>query len=263
MVKIKIDPGHGGTDPGAVGNGLQEKNLTLQISKRIRDMLLEYENTQVSLTREGDQTLSLNQRTDMANEWGADFILSIHINASGGTGYEDYRYNKLSPSSPTGKIQSHIHAGVMEEISKFGVRDRGAKAANFHMLRESNMPAVLSENLFIDTTADANLLKQPEFIEALARGHVNGLVKAFSLKKKTSSKVVSTKTMSVLIQTGGLGYNDIQEVAKFCLERKWAFSIDYDGKGNPKALVGRLNTKRQREFENWLKDKNWWYKVID
>lgn len=80
---------------------------------------------------------------------------------------------------------------------------------------------------------------------------------------KTKVNLIRSGSVSVLIQTGGLGYNDIEDVSKFCLERKWAFSIDYDGKGNPKALVGRLNTKRQREFENWLKGKNWWYKVIE
>ncbi|MBA4538815.1 N-acetylmuramoyl-L-alanine amidase, partial [Bacillus aquiflavi] len=57
MVKIFIDPGHGGTDPGAVGNGLQEKNLTLQISTKIRDILVnEYNNVYVNMSRTGDQT---------------------------------------------------------------------------------------------------------------------------------------------------------------------------------------------------------------
>ncbi|WP_285885148.1 N-acetylmuramoyl-L-alanine amidase family protein [Cytobacillus oceanisediminis] len=191
MVKFFIDPGHGGTDPGATGNGLQEKNLTLQISKKIRDMLGEYENTQVRLSREGNQTLTLNQRTNAANAWGADFLLSVHINAGGGTGYEDFRYNTLSASSTTGRIQSAIHSAVMVAIRGFGVSDRGAKSANFHMLRESNMPAVLTENLFIDTPQDANLLKRADFIEAMARGHVNGLANAFGLKRKVTTKPVT------------------------------------------------------------------------
>lgn len=191
MVKFFIDPGHGGTDPGATGNGLQEKNLTLQISKKIRDMLGEYENTQVRLSREGNQTLTLNQRTNAANAWGADFLLSVHINAGGGTGYEDFRYNTLSASSATGRIQSAIHSAVMMAIRGFGVSDRGAKSANFHMLRESNMPAVLTENLFIDTPQDANLLKRADFIEAMARGHVNGLAKAFGLTRKVTTKPVT------------------------------------------------------------------------
>ncbi|KAB2335098.1 N-acetylmuramoyl-L-alanine amidase family protein [Bacillus mesophilum] len=193
MVKIKVDPGHGGTDPGAVGNGLREKDLTLTISKKIRDMLLQYQDVQVSLTRETDKTLSLKQRTDMANAWGADFLFSIHINAGGGTGYEDFRFNKVSVSSRTAKVQRAIHGSVMVEIKDYNVFDRGAKSANFHMLRESNMPGVLTENLFIDRAADAKLLKNDKFLDAIARGHVNGLVTAFGLKLKQSEKSNSQK----------------------------------------------------------------------
>lgn len=71
MVKIFIDPGHGGNDPGAVGNGMQEKNLTLSIATQIRDMLVsEYENAEVRMSRTGDTAVSLTERTNMANNWG-------------------------------------------------------------------------------------------------------------------------------------------------------------------------------------------------
>lgn len=66
MVKIFIDQGHGGSDPGAVENGLREKNLTLKISKKINEYLKEYKNVSVKLSRTSDKTLSLKQRTDMA-----------------------------------------------------------------------------------------------------------------------------------------------------------------------------------------------------
>ena len=105
MVKIFIDPGHGGTDPGAVGNGLLEKDLTLSISLKIRNLLNGYENTQVKLSRDKDITLSLKERTDMANAWGADYLLSVHINAGGGTGYEDFRHSSQLPSSVSGIVQ--------------------------------------------------------------------------------------------------------------------------------------------------------------
>ncbi|MBS4188664.1 N-acetylmuramoyl-L-alanine amidase [Bacillus sp. FJAT-49705] len=179
MTKIFIDPGHGGTDPGAVGNGLLEKDLTLQISKRIRDLLLEYENTQVKLSRETDQTLSLNQRTNMANAWCADFLLSVHINAGGGTGYEDFIYP--GTGGATAAYQNAIHEEVMKLVD---FHDRGKKQANFHMLRESNMPALLTECGFIDNANDAAKLKQTTYIEKIALGHANGIVKAFGLKKK-------------------------------------------------------------------------------
>lgn len=187
MVKIFIDAGHGGTDSGAVGNGLQEKALTLTIAKKIETLLKSYENVSVRMSRTNDTTLSLTQRTNAANAWGADFFLSVHINAGGGTGYEDYRYNTLSATSTAGKIQAAIHGAVMNELKPFGVFDRGAKSANFHVLRESNMNAVLTENLFIDTKTDADLLKRNDVLDAIARGHATGIVKAFNLKVKTTT----------------------------------------------------------------------------
>ncbi|MGD6940920.1 N-acetylmuramoyl-L-alanine amidase [Cytobacillus gottheilii] len=180
MVKIFIDPGHGGSDPGAVGNGLQEKDLTLQIAIRIRDILgSEYENVELNMSRTGDTALSLSSRTNAANAWGADFLLSIHINAGGGTGYEDFIYPNVG--APTATYQNIIHEEVIKAVD---FADRGKKQANFHMLRESAMPALLTENGFIDHANDAAKLAQPAFIEGIARGHVNGLARAFGLKKK-------------------------------------------------------------------------------
>ncbi|MEH7525621.1 N-acetylmuramoyl-L-alanine amidase [Bacillus sp. JJ1503] len=180
MVKIFIDPGHGGTDPGAVGNGLFEKNLTLQISKRIQTMLTAFENIQVNLSRESDKTVSLNQRTNMANAWGAEFLLSVHINSGGGTGFEDYIHPSKRQNSSS--YQEIIHEEIVKQIN---LMDRGKKQENFHMLRESNMPAMLTENGFIDNPNDASKLSQFSYIERIARGHVNGLVRAFNLKEKS------------------------------------------------------------------------------
>lgn len=77
---VVIDPGHGGKDPGAVANGLREKDLNLQIAKRLRKCL-QTEGVKVRLTREDDRYLKLSQRTSLANQWGADVFVSIHINA--------------------------------------------------------------------------------------------------------------------------------------------------------------------------------------
>ncbi|WP_163583273.1 N-acetylmuramoyl-L-alanine amidase family protein, partial [Gracilibacillus saliphilus] len=77
MVKIFIDPGHGGSDPGATANGLKEKDLVLDISKRIKSKLKSYKGVSVRLSRTTDKTLSLSQRTNDANKWGADYLVSV------------------------------------------------------------------------------------------------------------------------------------------------------------------------------------------
>lgn len=210
MVKIFIDPGHGGTDPGAVANGLQEKNLTLQIGTRVKDILtLEYDNVSILMSRTGDQTKTLTERTNAANTWGADFLLSIHINAGGGTGYEDFIYPGVGV--PTTSYQDNIHAEVLKLVD---FNDRGQKTANFHMLRESNMPALLTENGFIDNENDAAKLKNSTFIEALARGYVNGLVKSFNLSRKSTAvyhTVVSGDTVYGLSRQYGSTVQQIKD----------------------------------------------------
>lgn len=184
MVKIFIDPGHGGTDSGAVGNGLQEKNLTLQIAKKMQQLLQTYDNVQVKLSRETDKTVSLRQRTDMANNWNADFLISVHINAGGGNGFETFIFPGIG--GVTKRNQDILHAEVMKELD--GVYDRGKKRADFHMLRETKMDAILTENLFIDNASDAAKLKQTSILNKIAQGHVNGVVKAYGLRKKEVAK---------------------------------------------------------------------------
>ncbi|WP_249869511.1 N-acetylmuramoyl-L-alanine amidase [Oceanobacillus saliphilus] len=188
-MKLYLDPGHGGNDPGASGNGLKEKNVVLDIALRIHDIITaNYEDVDVRMSRTGDSTKSLKQRTDGANVWGADYFLSIHCNAFNGAanGYEDFIHNSLSDNSQTARYQDILH----DEITKVNqLRNRGQKKANFHVLRESNMPAFLSENGFIDYSGDAALMKQNTWKQNVAQGHVNGLARAFNLKHRESSSV--------------------------------------------------------------------------
>ncbi|WP_066067312.1 N-acetylmuramoyl-L-alanine amidase [Neobacillus soli] len=192
-MKLYLDAGHGGQDSGAPGNGLNEKDVTLDIAQQIRKILLnDYENIDVKMSRTSDTTKSLGQRTSEANAWGADFFLAIHINSaeSSAQGYEDYIYNGLSNSSASAKYQDIIHAEV---IKLNQLKDRGKKKANFHVLRESSMPAMLSENGFISNASDAKLMKDPAWRQKVAQGHANGVAKAFNLKKKASTPVTPSK----------------------------------------------------------------------
>ncbi|QCJ41002.1 N-acetylmuramoyl-L-alanine amidase [Bacillus sp. S3] len=186
-MKLYLDPGHGGTDPGASANGLTEKEITLDIALKINSILHNnYENIEIKMSRTSDTTKSLSQRTNEANVWGANYYLAIHINAGGATGYEDYIYSGLSDTSTTANIQKIIHAEVVKTNQ---LRDRGKKKANFHVLRESTMPALLSENGFIDNAQDAKLMKQASWRQVVAQAHVNGIAKAFNLKQKSSGSV--------------------------------------------------------------------------
>lgn len=190
-MKIFIDPGHGGTDPGARANGLQEKNITLKIALKLRDILQrKYEGHTIKMSRTTDKTISLIERTNLANNWSADYLISIHINAGGGTGFESYTYNgNYKGKEKTNRLRRTLHNQIVKQTD---FHNRGKKEANFHMVRESAMPAVLTENGFIDTKEDAQLLKQDSFLEKMARGHALGLAEAFNLPKKSGSNNTAT-----------------------------------------------------------------------
>lgn len=126
-MKLVIDAGHGGYDSGAVGNGLVEKNLTLQIARRVRDILTVNYPITIKMTRDSDVFISLSERANIANAFSADYFISFHINSGGGTGFESYIYNALSNSSTAYAKQQKMHTAVNPVLTKYGLRDRGAK----------------------------------------------------------------------------------------------------------------------------------------
>src|SRR5699024_8703397 len=128
------------------------------------------------MTRTTDKYLSLTERANIANKANADAFLSVHINAGAGTGFESFIYNG-SVSNDTKKLQQYIHNAIIKQT---GVTDRGKKRANFAVVRQTEMPSVLTENIFIDSD-DAKKLKDSKFLDKVAQGHVDGIVKYFGL----------------------------------------------------------------------------------
>lgn len=180
-MRICIDPGHNsfGVDTGAEGNGLREQDLTLDIAKRLKP-LLEYNGFDVVMTREGDQvggsfsglTTELQARCDIANQANADLFVSIHINSGGGTGAEVY-------CVPGGKAEDSANHMIYYLIQQCGWVNRGVKNANYYVLVNTNMPAILTENGFIDNPSDAQKLANPSFRQIIARAHAKGIVDYF------------------------------------------------------------------------------------
>lgn len=165
--KIFIDPGHGGSDSGAVGvNNLLEKNINLLVAKKV-ESLLKKQNLDVKLSRIDDSTLSLNERTYAANKWGADCYVSIHCNSFNkiSSGVETFSY-----STKTSDLANFIHEEILK--TKAYTKNRGIKTANFYVLKKSNMRSCLVELAFIDNELDAKLLRedQDKFALAIAKG---------------------------------------------------------------------------------------------
>lgn len=183
--KIVLDAGHGGTDSGANGNNLHEKDVTLKIIQAIDKKLKDYQNVETLQTRPNDVFVSLDERCNISNKWGADCFLSCHINAATDVtarGWQSHIYSG-PVDSKTVAYQNVIHENVIQAIKGFNISDRGKDRNNFAVLRQTNCIAILTENLFITNSADAALLKRDDFIDAVAEGHVQGLVKYFGLTR--------------------------------------------------------------------------------
>lgn len=211
-IEFLLDPGHGGKDPGACAFGLQEKDIVLALSKKIGKLLAQYKDVKVHYTREDDRFLELHERAALANKLKVDFFLSLHINAGGGTGFESFIHTNASDKSVA--YQNMIHPEILKELGK--VKDRGKKRGNLAVLRLTNMPAILTESLFIDTKADNALLAKDDYLDQVAEGHVNGLVKAFGLKKKVTAAPKPTPKTIYRVQLGA--YADRSNAEKMVTE---------------------------------------------
>lgn len=177
---VALDAGHGGTDPGAQGFGIVEKDSALDLTLRVAALLRAGYAVDVRLTRSTDVFVPLGERATMANGWKADYFVSLHHNAAGGEGFESYVYPGTR-SGPSGVRQDAVHAAIMKALAPLGVADRGKKEANFAVLRQTTMPAVLLENLFVDNALDAGLLKDSAVRQNLAAAIAEGVAKAMAL----------------------------------------------------------------------------------
>ncbi|MCI5131858.1 MAG: N-acetylmuramoyl-L-alanine amidase, partial [Candidatus Electrothrix sp. EH2] len=222
--RIVIDPGHGGKDPGAVGFGLKEKDIVLNVAKKIRKILEKKNGYEVILTREGDVSLSLEERTAIANTKEADLFLSVHVNAhpeEGVRGVETFYLNlathteamrvaalenatsthnmsemqdilaelmqneKINESSQLAElVQVNLISGLKRQ--HFYVKDLGVKQAPFYVLIGAEMPAILAEISFITNRHEAKLMKNERYLQTLAEQIAAGVL-SYAEKQRTAA----------------------------------------------------------------------------
>ena len=174
---ICIDPGHGGYDPGAVGNGLEESSLNLTAGLAFRDWV-EADDADnggggtwdVYMTRDTDVYVSLTGRCDYANSLGVDYFLSIHTNAGGGNGTETYAH---SAGTEADDLAHRVQEEVLDHL---GTYDRGVKYASFTVITNTNMPADLNEMAFIDVwSGNAELLADDNNLDDVGLAHLHAI----------------------------------------------------------------------------------------
>ena len=156
---IVLDAGHGGNDPGASGNGLIEKNLTLGMLNKARALFDKDETIKCYATRTEDTYPSFNDRTDLGNEVGDAFI-SIHINAATNTSAAGTEtYSLYANDQGNGLTSYALAAEILNNLlSQLGTKDRKVKSENWIVLRQSKIPATLIEIGFITNSGDAAIM---------------------------------------------------------------------------------------------------------
>jgi len=218
MINIIIDPGHGGKDTGAVGRNykVKEKDVVLDIAKKLKDELRKMGNFKITLTRTGDNFVSLWKRSDIANNAKADLFISIHANASRyrkvkgfevfylsnatddnaraiaaaeneALSYENNsNHNKPDYLDATvwdmklseNRIESKELANFIckSASSQLGVRNRGIKSARFNVLKGTRMPAVLVEVGFLSNKDEEWRLRSTEYRKKVATAIAKGIL---------------------------------------------------------------------------------------
>lgn len=175
---VVLDAGHGAKDSGAVGvTGKYEKNFNLAIILKTAELLKKEDNIDVVLTRSDDTFLELKERAAMANNLNADIFISVHANSSASSsasGTETYYQREASKAL----------ANVMHKylVKATGLSDRGVRYGNFHVIRETKMPAVLLEVGYLSNKKDEALLFTDALQNKVAASIVSGIKEYLGIK---------------------------------------------------------------------------------
>lgn len=177
MKKVFIGVGHGGSDPGAVANGLKEAHINLQMALELKSQL-ERHGVSVGISRTKDENDPLAEEIREANAFNPDLAIDVHNNAGGGDGFEVFvQTNKYKAAS-----QSAAKA-VEAAVKAIGQNSRGIKTRlntagtdYFGFLRQINAPAILVEGAFIDNSADVKQVDELHEQKAFGKAYAKGIL---------------------------------------------------------------------------------------
>lgn len=189
--KVYIDPGHGGSDSGAV-KYLNEKKINLVEGLACRDYL-KANGVSVKMSRTTDKDTSISSTCTAANKWGADLAVSIHNNAGGGDGFEIYH----SVNGGKGKA---LAKNIEAEVKKIGQNSRGLKTRKgsngdyYGFIRMTDMPAVICEGVFVDNKTDVKIADTVAEQKAFGYAYARGILKTLGVKDNGISGKADAKT---------------------------------------------------------------------
>ncbi len=171
--RIVIDAGHGGTDYGAIRGNINEKDIVLDVAKKVQKELTKLGHT-VIMTRSGDDYISLQERVEISEQNAGDIFVSIHVNSSVKPEIEGVETHYYHPES-MGLAQS-VHEALISKLQPF---DRGLFKSKFYVINHSEVPAILCEIGFISNEEEQKLLVTEKRKQATAKAIVEGVLNYF------------------------------------------------------------------------------------
>ena len=268
-----LDAGHGGWDSGAIGNGLREKDLTLQIARYCRDELQKYAGVRVIMTRDFDTSVTgvanttneLIARAQIARDNNASLFMSFHINSGGGTGAEIWIPRQASWYSSFNELGESLGQDVLNRLASVGLVSRGTKNDYYDLngtqlyypdgsnadslsvirnCRQYGIPAVLVEHGFIDNSYDAGLLANSLYLQKMGQADALAIVNQFGLSKEAKPDPVVSEMHDGKIK---LSWDSVPNASKYAIalrKRDGGFNTyTYDCTGTSYEIDGLENGK--------------------
>ncbi|MGM7683743.1 N-acetylmuramoyl-L-alanine amidase [Cytobacillus sp. Hm23] len=223
-MKVVLDAGHGYHTPGkrTPDNSMREWEFNSAVAKYAKELLLNYKDIEVRFTHDssGREDVTLTNRTSYANNWDADVFVSIHANAAGHGGYNDVTGIETFVYVTNPKNARILAETVQKQlVTLTGRKNRGVKTANYTVLRQTMMDAILCECEFMTNKEAASLLKDDAYRQLCAKAIVKGLVEHYQLEKSTSSHTLSQYEVEVqeaIEWAKSLGISNGERLNDFC-----------------------------------------------
>lgn len=250
MVKIMLDPGHDINTPGkrAIDGSMREFEFNKATALHVANILSQYNGVEVFLSHDLNDGIdtSLDARANLANRLQVNCVVSIHANAgaTSARGIETYIY--LNTPTSTDNLARMIHDHT---INITGMANRGVKRADFAILRETNMDALLIECGFMTNNDDLALLKSDEYRRKCAQGIVNGLVQFYGLIKK-AEPIGTSPSVVYEAHVENIGWQGPKRNGETAGTTGQALRLE--------ALTVRLeNSSAKLEMEGHVENKGW------
>ena len=277
---VALDPGHGGSEPGASANGLVERELTWKIALYCKEALESYANVEVVLTRGSDEKVSLVERVNRAVDAGANVFVSLHLTSgpASGNGAEVWYPNDSSYRHELHEEGAQLSSKILEKLTALGLTDRGIKVRDSERVdgegpfyypdgsiqdyytvieasREAGIVGIIVEHAFLSNKSDSDKLKSEAFLKELGYADAEGIAETYKL---SSGWEIDNGRWKLKLADGTYATSSWQQVKG----KKYWFGAD------SYAVTGWQTIDEKRYYfdsscalrtDGWLKDDGSWY----